>query len=183
LGGLRSYVTRSQRVGELHLVLVLATRAGGPGEREQLLEQTLEWAARQYAVSPKTEFVFVRDNPRLGESPFECATASSYENIECREEPDIDDVIDFRDRVVGHGFVWVDLNETICPHGVCSPSQGGVVVYRDANHLTATYSKTLAQVFADQVAPLVEWWPNRPYEGVKVVDERYAGDVGGQTGA
>ncbi|MFV2102431.1 acyltransferase family protein [Micromonospora sp. LOL_024] len=38
----------------------------------------------------------------------------------------------------------VDLNEAICPQDRCAPVIGGVLVYRDNNHLTATYVRTLA---------------------------------------
>ncbi|NLU79731.1 acyltransferase [Micromonospora sp. HNM0581] len=37
----------------------------------------------------------------------------------------------------------VDLNEAICPQDRCAPVIGGVLVYRDSNHLTATYVRTL----------------------------------------
>ncbi len=38
----------------------------------------------------------------------------------------------------------VDLNSAICPRERCSPVIGGVLVYRDNNHITATYAATLA---------------------------------------
>lgn len=38
----------------------------------------------------------------------------------------------------------VDLVDQICPGTVCAPIVGGVVVYYDSNHLTATYARTLA---------------------------------------
>ncbi|GLZ58282.1 acyltransferase family protein [Micromonospora sp. NBRC 107095] len=39
---------------------------------------------------------------------------------------------------------FVDLNDAICPAERCAPVIGGVLIYRDAAHLTATYSRTLA---------------------------------------
>lgn len=38
----------------------------------------------------------------------------------------------------------VDLNDAICPTEHCAPVIGGAIVYRDSNHLTATYARTLA---------------------------------------
>ncbi|RKN15287.1 acyltransferase [Micromonospora musae] len=38
----------------------------------------------------------------------------------------------------------VDLNDAICPRERCAPVIGGVLVYRDNNHVTATYMATLA---------------------------------------
>lgn len=38
----------------------------------------------------------------------------------------------------------VDLSAQICPEDLCSPVVGGVLLYRDSHHLTATYARTLA---------------------------------------
>jgi hypothetical protein len=38
----------------------------------------------------------------------------------------------------------IDLNDAICPTDSCAPVIGRVIVYRDSNHLTATYARTLA---------------------------------------
>lgn len=37
----------------------------------------------------------------------------------------------------------VDLNEVICPNDTCHAENGGVVVFRDSQHLTATFVKSL----------------------------------------
>jgi peptidoglycan/LPS O-acetylase OafA/YrhL len=42
------------------------------------------------------------------------------------------------------GVRLVDLTDTVCPAARCAPVIGGVLVYRDAHHLTATYAGTLA---------------------------------------
>jgi hypothetical protein len=38
----------------------------------------------------------------------------------------------------------VDLDDAVCPTALCAPVIGGVLVYRDINHLTKTYVLTLA---------------------------------------
>ncbi|MFC7400966.1 acyltransferase family protein [Citricoccus sp. GCM10030269] len=38
----------------------------------------------------------------------------------------------------------VDLSARLCPEEVCSPVIGGVLLYRDSHHITATYARTLA---------------------------------------
>lgn len=38
----------------------------------------------------------------------------------------------------------LDLNDRICPADQCAAVIGGVIVYRDVSHLTATYSRSLA---------------------------------------
>jgi hypothetical protein len=41
------------------------------------------------------------------------------------------------------GVSLIDLNGAICPARECAPVIGGVLVYRDSQHLTATYARTL----------------------------------------
>ncbi|QIM15873.1 acyltransferase [Leucobacter insecticola] len=44
----------------------------------------------------------------------------------------------------------LDLNDKICPGEVCEPVIGGVVVYRDQHHLSASYSQTLAGILGER---------------------------------
>jgi peptidoglycan/LPS O-acetylase OafA/YrhL len=50
----------------------------------------------------------------------------------------------------------LDLSDDFCSSSVCPPVIGGQVVYRDNNHLTATFARTLAPELALRVVPLVE---------------------------
>lgn len=50
----------------------------------------------------------------------------------------------------------VDLTNAICPTETCSPVVGDVVVWRDTNHLSATYVRSLRDLVQAQVAPIVE---------------------------
>jgi hypothetical protein len=38
---------------------------------------------------------------------------------------------------------YVDLNDGICGPDTCAAVVGGVIVYSDGSHLTATYARTL----------------------------------------
>ncbi|MEV4488559.1 SGNH hydrolase domain-containing protein [Micromonospora coxensis] len=49
------------------------------------------------------------------------------------------------------GVRLVDLNDAICPAERCAAVIGGVLVYRDTNHLTATYARTLATRLDEQL--------------------------------
>jgi len=44
-----------------------------------------------------------------------------------------------------------DMTDYICPGGKCLPETGGIVTYRDSNHLTASYSESLAPAIAKQL--------------------------------
>jgi hypothetical protein len=37
----------------------------------------------------------------------------------------------------------VDMNDTVCPEGQCKAERQGMVVFRDAQHLTATFARSL----------------------------------------
>lgn len=46
-----------------------------------------------------------------------------------------------------------DLSADICPGASCTPVIGSVLVWRDTNHLTATYVRSLAPALEKQIAP------------------------------
>ena len=50
------------------------------------------------------------------------------------------------------GVHVVDLTDYVCPTARCAAVVGGVLVYRDGNHLTATYARTLGPVISKQLA-------------------------------
>ena len=50
----------------------------------------------------------------------------------------------------------IDLDDYVCPGTRCPAIIGGVLVWRDAHHLTATYARTLAPRLAEQLVPLVK---------------------------
>ena len=49
------------------------------------------------------------------------------------------------------GVRVVSLSDAICGGGVCSPEKHGMVVYRDGDHLTASYAATLAPALASRL--------------------------------
>lgn len=38
----------------------------------------------------------------------------------------------------------VDMNDLVCPQGICDAQRGGVIVFRDAQHMTASFAASLA---------------------------------------
>ncbi|GAA5159917.1 acyltransferase family protein [Ornithinimicrobium tianjinense] len=49
----------------------------------------------------------------------------------------------------------VDLTKAICPAEECDPVVGGVVVWRDSNHVSATYVRSLRGLVEQQLLPVV----------------------------
>ncbi|MGH1563823.1 acyltransferase family protein [Mumia sp. DW29H23] len=90
----------------------------------------------------------IRDTPAPGTIIPDCLAANAADLTRCSaprrdwepSEPVVDAVHDLDDR----GIVLADLNDRICRPDRCDGAVGGVVVYFDGSHLTATYARTLA---------------------------------------
>ncbi|MFW5418091.1 acyltransferase [Nocardiopsis sp. CNT-189] len=54
------------------------------------------------------------------------------------------------------GAEVVDLNDRLCTDDTCPAVVGNVLVYRDAHHLTATYSEMLAADLEERAGPILE---------------------------
>ncbi|GAB3996067.1 hypothetical protein GCM10029992_15030 [Glycomyces albus] len=52
---------------------------------------------------------------------------------------------------------FADLTPYVCPDAQCPPVIGNVLTYRDASHLTATFSASLAPFIADAVLDATGW--------------------------
>lgn len=50
------------------------------------------------------------------------------------------------------GYPLIDMNDRFCFDGRCPAVIGGVFVYRDTNHITATYARTLAPALVERLA-------------------------------
>jgi hypothetical protein len=46
----------------------------------------------------------------------------------------------------------VDMNDQVCAVARCPVVQGGVVVFTDDNHLTASFSRSVAPVLGERIA-------------------------------
>ncbi len=66
------------------------------------------------------------------------------------------------ERKFGPGFDWVaaqrtgitptiDPTKVLCDRKWCSPTQGKILKYRDTDHITATYARTLSEWFDDRL--------------------------------
>ncbi|MGO2112444.1 MAG: acyltransferase family protein [Pseudoclavibacter sp.] len=110
-----------------------------------------------------TDVVVIRDTPRFPTAPYYCGAEKGFDSSACvfEAQPDPPTLPAFVDDITAAGGVWVDLTDSVCPDGVCRPTMGGIVTYLDDNHLTGTMSRSLAQAFADQVHPRVDWWPEQ----------------------
>ncbi|GAA4473520.1 acyltransferase family protein [Enteractinococcus fodinae] len=49
------------------------------------------------------------------------------------------------------GVDTVDMSDALCSPEACAPVVGGVIVWRDGHHITATYAETLAQILEEKL--------------------------------
>ncbi|MGN6218394.1 MAG: acyltransferase family protein [Microbacterium sp.] len=95
-----------------------------------------------------TRTVVLADTPDLRSTPSVCLSA----NLDYAEECGLprDEALDNPARAVEkataaeHKTPYIDLTDYICSPDACDPILGNTLVYRDAHHLTATYSAELS---------------------------------------
>lgn len=140
---------------EPDVVLLSSARYGAPGEVvAEALARRVDALSEQGVVP-----VLLRDVPRPGFDVPECLMDHPDDVPECafdRQEGlaasgrGHDELAQLRP-----GLGVIDLTEVICPGPVCSPVVGDVVVWRDNNHLSATYVRSLSEVVEARVLPWV----------------------------
>jgi peptidoglycan/LPS O-acetylase OafA/YrhL len=50
---------------------------------------------------------------------------------------------------------FIDMNDAICASSVCGPVRNGVIVFTDDNHLTASFSRSVAPLLGQRVAAAI----------------------------
>jgi peptidoglycan/LPS O-acetylase OafA/YrhL/lysophospholipase L1-like esterase len=137
--------------------LVLLTGQSYATSGEQTFAQGLAsaWSRLREASVP---FAVVMDTPRPGIDVPECVSANLESLTKCAVDRDIamrNGSTDQREAATVLGNVaQIDMTQFICPGARCSPIVGNVLVYRDSNHLTATYSTSLSPAFGAHLAKL-----------------------------
>lgn len=105
----------------------------------------------------KVPFAVLADTPRPGINVPECVSANPDKLSKCavdKATADQNGLPDQQQAATALGNVpIVNLNSMICPESKCAPIVGEVLVYRDTNHLTATYSESLATALNKGLAP------------------------------
>ncbi|WP_411733507.1 acyltransferase family protein [Paeniglutamicibacter sp.] len=54
------------------------------------------------------------------------------------------------------GATFVDFSSYLCNEDSCPPIIGNKLVYRDAHHLTATFSRSMSDIFWEKIGPLLK---------------------------
>lgn len=143
-------------------VVVLGTQSQFDAPDEPM-DGVPEWISALRTDSPDTEFIVLRDSPRLAPPPYECGATHGWDADQCRWPAPKGPSRSFVNSIRKAGGHWVDLTDYICPKGVCRPQVGQVAVWFDENHISDAYSRTLAQHFADAITSDVPDWPAEVY--------------------
>ncbi|BCJ75970.1 acyltransferase [Catellatospora sp. IY07-71] len=123
-----------------------AVRLSAPdGDRAMVEGLRASWRAITAAGVP---VVVLRDTPAPGANMPDCISAHPTRLSRCAfDRAAAQAAAGSVQEAAAAGMLGVhllDLNDAICPTHRCAPVIGEVIVYRDSNHLTATYARSLA---------------------------------------
>lgn len=149
-GGYTQCVAWNQQVATLIASLrptVIVTSWARYSVDEGSFERAASRALTGYVRATGASVVLIHDTPRPTQNMAECLLAHPDHQSACafsradgtgRNGTAQADVL-----AANPSFTGVGLTDYICPRAMCAPVIGGVVVYRDSNHLTDTYVRSL----------------------------------------
>lgn len=105
-----------------------------------------------------TEILAVRDNPRmLVDIPMCLDQEENLDNCSMPRNEALSETPPWENTDgIPSNVTFVDLSEYFCDDDTCYPVIGNVIVYRDNNHITTAYSKTLAPALKIHVKEALE---------------------------
>jgi peptidoglycan/LPS O-acetylase OafA/YrhL len=103
-----------------------------------------------------SKVLVLRDTPRPGFDVPECVSAAGQNLTKCASARSKAFIpastgVEQAAAQLTKGATYVDLDNAVCPSDPCPPIIGNVLVYRDTDHMTATYAATLEPVVAESV--------------------------------
>jgi peptidoglycan/LPS O-acetylase OafA/YrhL len=139
--------------GQYDLILVARwNRETDAGVRAETAAGMAEaWSSAEAGGSRVIALV---DNPAVPEASATClAEGAAFTVDTCAFPEDVTALRDdpIREAAAISGADAIDLSSAYCRDGICAMVAGGVVVYRDLHHITATFSRTLAPYLAQAV--------------------------------
>ncbi|MEJ2863351.1 acyltransferase family protein [Actinomycetospora flava] len=98
----------------------------------------------------------VRDNPRFDHAPPSCVDTYGRSAPECDvPRSDLYPRVSSLPAGTPSTVSFLDLSDSICLSTTCPPEIGRVMVYLDDNHLTGTFTASLAPVVGNRIAALI----------------------------
>ncbi len=136
----------SRLFGEPYDVVVFAGGRGSKAAADDEIARIADnWRELQELG---TRVVIIEDNPRIGDSGAACVVAATDDELrDGRCDTGLDEATSIPDRYVAvaesvDGAAIVRMMDQYCRDGSCPAVIGEVVVYRDAHHVTGTFTRT-----------------------------------------
>lgn len=137
------------------LVIVSHSATGDAYESKGAAITGFQDAWRQF-TDRGSKVVVIRDVPQANAGTTLCVAKHETDSDVCNlpaSKSHVDDLM--VDAAAGQKNVSVaDMTSSFCTTGGCKVVVGGVVVYRDTHHITATYASTLAPMLQERLASL-----------------------------
>ena len=131
----------------------LASRSGGAERRREWATGLRRTVERLRTSGSKV--LVVADTPRFETAPPTCLSKNVEEAGSCAGDPSssLDPQLTAAEEAVTRepGATYVNLNPYLCDADSCPAVIGDLLVYRDVNHLTATFARYLAPTLQEQV--------------------------------
>jgi peptidoglycan/LPS O-acetylase OafA/YrhL len=110
-------------------------------------------------VDRGTEVIVLKDTPRHDEETMECLAIYADTPLEC--EVPVSEAFPLPDPMADAaadipGASVIDMTSYFCDDGDCPTAIGSVIVLRDGQHLTATYTRTLTPYLWLHVRPAID---------------------------
>lgn len=122
--------------------------------------QTQGWLRTLRALAASAgSVVLMRDTPDMGRDVAGCVSGNMSNLLVCSTPRSVAIAANQSDEqaqdILGPlpHLHYLDLNDYVCPGSRCPAVIGNVLVYRDKDHLTATYMRTLAPVLYTRLLP------------------------------
>ncbi|MBZ8176840.1 acyltransferase family protein [Corynebacterium sp. 3HC-13] len=116
-----------------------------------------------FLKSQDIPFVGLRDNPWFfwsdGKDKFPsiCAVEEKDTSVCGMASADFYDKTDpARSKLLARDMVPVDTRPWFCPDGWCGPEIGNIWVYRDSNHISDDYSRSMAPLLWEKLKPVID---------------------------
>lgn len=131
--------------------VLIVTNAGGvtvvPSSGETVAEATVNGLVEAWTALPEIPIVAIRDNPGMTHETMTCVAQNPTDAAAVCAQPRVDALAQTDGNAEAVARVpnarLVDLTDFYCDERTCPPVIGGVLVYRDARHITATWAHTL----------------------------------------
>lgn len=132
-------------------VFLIATRSAKDSPEETLIEGVVE--AAQWLTDRGITVIALTDNLRSEDNLLECLDDSEPGGHCVLEESQYFGPRDLTEPLAEiEGVHVIDMRDAYCTDGKCPTLIGNIYVYLDTNHVTTTYSQTVAPFFSQRVA-------------------------------